>query len=91
MSLYALVVVASDGCCTTPFIVTNTFSLFAGNLDNVKFVAVLLPSKLSTLLSDISHDGKLLARNVPQKSSVETGAAENTITLLLSIQNPFEG
>ena len=53
----------------------------------------MLPSavKVSTLLSEISNVGKLFATRFPKITSEEEGAAENTITELVSIPYQFAG
>ena len=52
--VYALVVLLSLGCCTTPSRVTSMLSLFGGIADSVKLVVLPSPVKLSTALSSTS-------------------------------------
>ena len=76
---YALVLLPSDGYCTTPSIVTIKSFALAGTLDKVNEVVDPLPFNVSTSLSDTLKLTILLARAYPQNTSVEAGAVENTI------------
>ena len=88
LSEYALALLASLGCWTTPFIVTTILLLLGGVLDKLNSVVLPSPVRLSTLLSDISKVSIVFAITVPQKTSFDVGAFLNCIFSLSTTLKP---
>ena len=90
-TVYDLVFCESDGYCITPSNATKILSLFITAFDKVNVVVLPSAVNVSTLLSVISNVGKLFATRFPKITSVEAGAAANTMIEPTSVPYPFAG